>query len=40
MKHFLPLVKDYVYIAIGLVIYAVGFTCFMLPYEITSGGVS
>lgn len=40
MKHFLPLVKDYVYIVIGLVIYAVGFTCFMLPYEITSGGVS
>ncbi len=40
MKHFLPLVKDYVYIVIGLVIYAIGFTCFMLPYEITSGGVS
>ena len=40
MKHILPLVKDYVYIVIGLVIYAVGFTCFMLPYEITSGGVS
>lgn len=40
MKHFLPLVKDYVYIVIGLIIYAVGFTCFMLPYEITSGGVS
>ncbi len=40
MKHVLPLVKDYIYIVIGLVIYAVGFTCFMLPYEITSGGVS
>ena len=40
MKHILPLVKDYVYIVIGLVIYAIGFTCFMLPYEITSGGVS
>lgn len=27
-------------IFLGITIYAIGFTCFMLPYEITSGGVS
>ncbi|MCF0199007.1 MAG: YitT family protein [Bacteroidaceae bacterium] len=31
--------KDYVQIMAGLAIYATGFTCFMLPYDITSGGV-
>ena len=33
------LIKDYIQIIIGLLIYALGFTCFMLPYNITSGGV-
>lgn len=32
--------KDYIFIFFGLVLYAVGFTCFMLPYQITTGGVS
>lgn len=40
IRHALPVIKDYVYILAGLVIYSIGFTCFMLPYEITSGGVS
>lgn len=31
---------DYAQILLGLIIYSVGFTCFMLPYNITSGGVS
>ncbi len=34
------LLKDYFQIVVGLLIYTVGFTCFMLPYNITSGGVS
>ncbi len=33
-------IADYARIILGLVIYAIGFTCFMLPYNITSGGVS
>ena len=40
IKNILHLAKDYIYILIGLAIYATGFSCFMLPYEITSGGVS
>lgn len=34
------LCNTYARIIIGLVIYSVGYTCFMLPYHITSGGVS
>jgi len=33
-------VRDYVTITIGLVMYAIGFTCFQLPYEITTGGLA
>ncbi len=33
-------IRDYAQILLGLLIYSVGFTCFMLPYDITSGGVS
>lgn len=33
-------VRDYVTITLGLVMYAVGFTCFQLPYEITTGGLA
>lgn len=33
-------IKDYVGILIGLSLYAVGFTCFMLPYHITTGGLT
>ncbi len=32
--------KDYIFISFGLILYAIGFTCFMLPYQITTGGVS
>lgn len=33
-------VKDYTGILIGLTLYAAGFTCFMLPYHITTGGLA
>lgn len=32
--------KDYVYITIGLMMYAFGWTFFLLPYEIVTGGVT
>ncbi len=32
--------KDYFFIMLGLIVYSVGFTCFILPYQITTGGVS
>lgn len=31
---------DYLRILTGITIYVIGYTCFMLPYNITSGGVS
>ena len=33
-------VEDYVFITLGLVLYAFGFTFFLMPYEIVTGGVS
>ncbi len=33
-------VRDYIIITIGLLMYAIGFTCFQLPYEITTGGLA
>lgn len=33
-------VKDYVFITLGVLIYTVGLTAFMLPYGLTSGGVT
>lgn len=33
-------VKDYVNITIGLMLYTFGFTVFLLPYEIVTGGIS
>ncbi len=33
-------IKDVLQILFGLIVYSIGFTCFMLPYDITSGGVS
>lgn len=33
-------VKDYLAIALGLFCYALGWSCFMLPYQITMGGVT
>ena len=32
--------KDYLLITVGLVLYAFGYVCFLLPYQITSGGVA
>lgn len=32
--------KDYFLISLGLMLYAVGLTCFLLPYQITTGGVT
>lgn len=33
-------INDYFFITIGLILYAVGWAVFLLPYEITTGGVS
>ena len=33
-------VKDYVNITLGLMLYTFGFTVFLLPYEIVTGGIS
>ena len=32
--------KDYVFITVGLLMYALAFTVFLLPYEIVTGGVT
>lgn len=32
--------RDYLIITLGLLFYAIGFTCFQLPYEITTGGLA
>ena len=36
-SHFL---KDYSIITLGLLLYAIGFDCFLLPFEIATGGVA
>ena len=33
-------IKDYFYITLGLLMYTVGFTVFLLPYEIVTGGIA
>lgn len=33
-------VRDYLAITFGLLCYTIGFTCFQLPYQITTGGVA
>jgi uncharacterized membrane-anchored protein YitT (DUF2179 family) len=33
-------VRDYFFITLGLGIYSIAFTCFILPYQITGGGVT
>lgn len=33
-------VRDYTTITFGLICYSIGFSCFLLPYEIVSGGVT
>lgn len=37
---FLQELRDYVSITLGLILYSMGFTCFQLPYEITTGGLA
>ena len=32
--------KDYVFITLGLILYSFGFTFFLMPYEIVTGGVA
>lgn len=32
--------RDYLLITFGLILYSVGFNCFQLPYQITTGGVA
>lgn len=39
-KYFWQEARDYVFIVFGLILYTIGFTCFMLPYQITTGGVA
>ena len=33
-------VKDYLFIALGLFIYTIAFTVFLMPYQIVAGGVT
>src|SRR3712207_8729862 len=33
-------VKDYMFIALGLLMYTVAFTVFLMPYQIVAGGVT
>lgn len=33
------MLRDYVIMLLGIIIFTIGYTCFMLPYEITSGGM-
>ncbi len=39
-EHLLQQGKDYALILLGIFIFSVGYTCFMLPYGIISGGIS
>ena len=39
-KKFINEVKDYIYITLGLLRYTIGWTGFLLPYEIVTGGVT
>jgi len=39
-SHILNEIKDYALIAVGVALYALGFTLFMLPYGLTTGGVA
>ncbi|MBP5386420.1 MAG: YitT family protein [Prevotella sp.] len=39
-KKFINEAKDYIYITLGLLLYTIGWTGFLLPYEIVTGGVT
>lgn len=32
-------IKGYLQMVVGIIVYSIGYTCFMLPYKITTGGV-
>lgn len=36
----LQIASEYAWITIGLLLYAIGFNCFLLPYEIATGGLA
>lgn len=38
-KDIVGLIRDYAFMSFGIVLFVVGYTCFMLPYEVTSGGM-
>ncbi|MCQ2223653.1 MAG: YitT family protein [Bacteroidaceae bacterium] len=38
-KDILGLIRDYGFMLFGIVLFVIGYSCFMLPYEITSGGM-
>lgn len=38
-KDIVGMIRDYAFMAFGIVLFVVGYCCFMLPYEITSGGM-
>ena len=39
-RYIIKEVEDYVFITMGLILYAFGFTFFLMPYEIVTGGVA
>lgn len=39
-SHILQEIKDYAFITVGVILYAIGITVFMLPYNLTTGGVA
>lgn len=38
-KDIMAFLRDYSVMAVGIALYTIGYACFMLPYEITSGGM-
>lgn len=38
-KDIVGIIRDYSFMLLGIVFFTIGYTCFMLPYEITSGGM-
>lgn len=38
-KNIWGMLEDYAMMLVGLIFYTIGYACFMLPYEITSGGM-
>ncbi len=38
-KDIVGVIRDYAFMMFGIVLFTIGYSCFMLPYEITSGGM-